>query len=112
MSVICCPIKASSPLKSVYFRVRQRDKFLSKIQSLTFVPARGASSQPLPSAPTAPEGWTLVAFAPPSYREDPEDAHENQELRQNERGEALNSDPAAETNRKGVTVCFQGATHL
>lgn len=102
---------ALSIILAIYI-FRQRDKFLSKIQSLTFVPARGASSQPLPSAPPAPEGWTLVAFAPPSYREHPEDAHEKQELCQNGRGEALNSDPAAETNRKGVTVFLQGATLL
>lgn len=88
VSVVCRKIKASSPL--CFFGVSQRNRFLSKVQRLSFVAARGALSQPLPSVPAAPEGQALVTFAPPSYRERPEDEHETQELCQNERAEHMN----------------------
>lgn len=74
----------------VLFWVRQRDRFLSKVQSLSLVPVRGALSEPQPTAPTAPEGQALVAVAPPSYRERPGDGQENQELCRNERAEGMN----------------------
>lgn len=68
---------------SIRFCFRQRDRFLSKVQSLSFVPARGASSHPRSMAPVAPEGQTLVTFAPASYKELPRDEHEKQELCRN-----------------------------
>lgn len=52
---------------------------MSKLQSLSFVTQCGDSPQPLPSAPTAPEGQALVTFGPPCYKEPPEGEEENEE---------------------------------
>lgn len=87
VSVTCCEIKPRFPLVS---RVSQRNRFLSKVQSLSFVPAPGALSQPLPSVAGPPEGQLLATLAPPSYRECSEDEHETQELCPNERAETMN----------------------
>lgn len=86
--VVSRKIKASFPL--CFFGGSRRNRFLSKVQRLSSVADRGALSPPLPSVRAVPEGQALVTFAPPSYRERPEDEQETQELRQNERAEDMN----------------------
>lgn len=64
---------------------RHKDRFMSKLNSLSVIAQCGDSSQPPPSAPTAPEGQALVTFAPPQYKErsprDTEEGQENEEER-------------------------------
>ncbi|XP_041799252.1 interleukin-6 receptor subunit alpha isoform X2 [Chelmon rostratus] len=73
---------------------RHKDRFMSKLQSLSVVTQCGGSPQPPPSAPTAPEGQALVTFGPPIYNEPPpseveEWGEENEEHCRNERIEAM-----------------------
>lgn len=42
---------------------------MSKLQSLSVFTQCGDSPQPVPSAPTAPEGQALVTFGRPRYKE-------------------------------------------
>nr|QJI54763.1 interleukin-6 receptor [Siniperca chuatsi] len=53
------------------FIFRHKDRFMSKLQSMSFVTQCGDSLQPPPSAPTASEGQALVTFGPPHYKELP-----------------------------------------
>ncbi|XP_019127050.2 interleukin-6 receptor subunit alpha isoform X1 [Larimichthys crocea] len=65
-------ISGSFALLSVILAVyifRHKDRFMSKLQSLSVFTQCGDSPQPVPSAPTAPEGQALVTFGRPRYKE-------------------------------------------
>ncbi|XP_059195157.1 interleukin-6 receptor subunit alpha [Centropristis striata] len=62
---------------------RHKDRFVSKIQSLSPIAQFGDSPRRPPSAPPSapplPEGQALVTFAPPHYKEPPHSGVERQE---------------------------------
>ncbi|XP_073341023.1 interleukin-6 receptor subunit alpha [Pagrus major] len=76
---------------------RHKERFMSKLHSLSVFTQCGDSPQPQPppSAPTAPEAQALVTFSPPLYKEPPpgevkEGEEENEEEQcLNERTEAM-----------------------
>ncbi|XP_031709335.1 interleukin-6 receptor subunit alpha [Anarrhichthys ocellatus] len=74
---------------------RHKDRFMPKLQRLSVVIQCGDSPRPQPSAPTPPEGQSLVTFAPPRYKKNPqreveEGEEENkEEQRLKERVEAM-----------------------
>lgn len=61
---------------------------MSKLQSLSFVPRCGGSTQSLPSAPAAPEGQALVTLGPPRFKE-PEGDNEDEEQQADKSTESL-----------------------
>uniref|UniRef100_A0A3Q3W7F3 Immunoglobulin domain-containing protein n=1 Tax=Mola mola TaxID=94237 RepID=A0A3Q3W7F3_MOLML len=63
-------------------------RFVSKLQSLSFVPRCGGSTQSLPSAPAAPEGQALVTLGPPRFKE-PEGDNEDEEQQADKSTESL-----------------------
>uniref|UniRef100_A0A3Q3VQL3 Immunoglobulin domain-containing protein n=1 Tax=Mola mola TaxID=94237 RepID=A0A3Q3VQL3_MOLML len=76
-----------SVMLAVYI-IRHKDRFVSKLQSLSFVPRCGGSTQSLPSAPAAPEGQALVTLGPPRFKE-PEGDNEDEEQQADKSTESL-----------------------
>ncbi|XP_029308039.1 LOW QUALITY PROTEIN: interleukin-6 receptor subunit alpha [Cottoperca gobio] len=54
-----------------FYIFRHKDRFMSKLLSLSVVSQRRDSLRPMPSSPTASEGHALVTFAPPRFKEPP-----------------------------------------
>lgn len=72
------------------FIFRHRDRFMSKLKSMSVSTPYGDSPRPAPSTQTPPEGHALVTFAPPCNKEPPpnemeESKEENEEESEEEK---------------------------
>lgn len=63
---------------------RHKDRFMSKLQSLSIVTQCSDSSRPPPTTPTPPEGQALVTFARPHFKEPPPSEGEEGEVENEE----------------------------
>uniref|UniRef100_A0A4W6FW84 Interleukin 6 receptor n=1 Tax=Lates calcarifer TaxID=8187 RepID=A0A4W6FW84_LATCA len=63
---------------------RHKDRFMSKLHSMSVIIQPSDSTQLPPSAPAAPEGQALVTFTPPRYKEPPPSKAEEEGEEENE----------------------------
>ncbi|GAA6220665.1 interleukin-6 receptor subunit alpha-like isoform X1 [Lates japonicus] len=63
---------------------RHKDRFMSKLHSMSVIIQPNDSTQLPPSAPAAPEGQALVTFTPPCYKEPPPSKAEEEGEEENE----------------------------
>ncbi|KAI9533298.1 hypothetical protein NQZ68_025692 [Dissostichus eleginoides] len=82
------------------FIFRHRDRFMSKLKSMSVSIPYGDSPRPAPSAQTPPEGHALVTFAPPCNKEPPPSEMEESKEENEEESEEENEEESEEEKQR------------
>ncbi|XP_042345732.1 interleukin-6 receptor subunit alpha [Plectropomus leopardus] len=91
---------------------RHKDRFMSKLQSLSVITQCSDSPQPSPSAPTPPESQSLVTFAPRCYKKPPPSEEKEEEAENEKEEEEENEEEDQQVNERIEATHFSNTSYF